>query len=441
MNRISIYIFFILFLFSCQPKKVTENPSLLPPTQIHDLLQSLNDLIVYDIFSPPVASRIYAYATIASYEASRNMDTTYPSLANQLNGFPDMPIPSKQKTYDFRLSAAFAFFHIVNRLTFTKDSIVGIQEKIISELSVNISNKIKNNSQEFGYALADSILSRAEKDNYKKIQGLPRYTLSQIKGKWIHTPPDYSDAVQPYWNKMMPLVMDSASQFKPYPPPKYSKDKKSKFYLEMIEVYDINKKLNDSLKLIATFWDDNASATTYKGHLKYAIKKPSPGGHWINIAAIACNKAQYDWLQSSQVYALTSISMYDAFLSCWDEKYRSEYIRPVTAIQDLIDQNWDPFLQTPPFPEYTSGHSVVSNCIASVLTNIFGDNFQFLDNYEKSYIGIERRFTSINNAAAEATISRLYGGIHFRSAVMNGATQGKQLGKYINLKLNIKNTK
>jgi hypothetical protein len=207
----------------------------------------------------------------------------------------------------------------------------------------------------------------------------------------------------------------------------------------MIEVYDINKNLNDSLKLIAAFWDDNASATTYKGHLKYAIKKPSPGGHWINIAAIACNKAQYDWLQSSQVYALTSISMYDAFLSCWDEKYRSEYIRPVTAIQDLIDQNWDPFLQTPPFPEYTSGHSVVSNCIASVLTNIFGDNFEFLDNYEKSYIGIERRFSSFNSAAAEASISRLYGGIHFRSAVMNGVTQGNQLGKYISSKLRIKN--
>jgi hypothetical protein len=130
--------------------------------------------------------------------------------------------------------------------------------------------------------------------------------------------------------------------------------------------------------------------------------------------------------------------MFDAFISCWDEKYRSAYVRPVTAINENMDKNWQPFLQTPPFPEYTSGHSVASATIAAMLTKIFGDNFAFTDDYEVPYVGISRSFPSFIKASEEACMSRLYGGIHFRSAIMNGRQQGRNLGAFIVGKLQIR---
>jgi hypothetical protein len=225
--------------------------------------------------------------------------------------------------------------------------------------------------------------------------------------------------------------MDSASQFKPVPPPAFSTDRNSQFYKEMMEVYETDKKLTEEQKTIARYWDDNPAAVTFKGHMMFANKKPSPGGHWMNITALSSKKVNMDWMKASQTYALVAIAMYEAFLSCWDEKFRSEYIRPVTAVNEGLDKNWQPFLQTPPFPEYTSGHSVASATIAAMLTEIFGDNFAFTDDYELPYIGISRSFPSFIKASEEACVSRMYGGIHFNSAIVNGRQQGRELGAFI----------
>jgi hypothetical protein len=267
---------------------------------------------------------------------------------------------------------------------------------------------------------------------------MPRYTPSGRPGTWKNTPPDYLDAVEPFWTKMKPLVMDSSSQFRPVPPPPFDLNPSSAFYRELKEVLDSTRNLSEEQKNIARFWDDNAAAVTHVGHMMFANKKPSPGGHWMNITALACRKSNADILRSAQAYAMTGIAMYEAFISCWDEKYRSEYIRPVTAINENVDRSWKPLLQTPPFPEYTSGHSVVSSSIASVLTSQFGDNFAFTDDYEMPYIGIERSFPSFIKASEEACVSRLYGGIHFRSAIENGKMQGRKLGAYILNKLKIR---
>ena len=185
-------------------------------------------------------------------------------------------------------------------------------------------------------------------------------------------------------------------------------------------------------KEVARFWDDNASATTHVGHLMYATKKPSPGGHWINITAIACKQSNFNWVQSAQAYAMTSIAMYDGFISCWDEKYRSEYVRPVTAINEFIDPKWEPLLQTPPFPEYTSGHSVISGAASTVLIQQFGTGFAFHDTTELKYLGLERSFPSIEAVTDEIGISRFYGGIHYMSAINNGKAQGNKIGALFN---------
>jgi hypothetical protein len=439
MKKTALCLLVLLSFISCQTER--EVPVTIDRNSVrymHQLESSMNDIIVYDIFSAPVASRIYLYSSLAAFEALRWMDPSYPSLTKQLHGFGRIPIPEAGKEYDFRISAVRAFFNIAQKLTFTKDSVVTVQERILNELKGTSSEAIYDRSISFGEEIADSILACASKDNYKQIQGMPRYTLRDEDGRWKTTPPDYLDAVQSFWNKMSPMVMDSASQFKPVPPPAYSLDKNSQYFKEVHEVYEMSLKLNDSTRQVAEFWDDNASATTHVGHLMFTTKKPSPGGHWINITAIASKKANQDWIQAAQTYALVAVAMYDGFISCWDEKFRSEFIRPVTAINDMIDPNWESFLQTPPFPEYTSGHSVISSSIATVLTRVFGDNFAFTDDYEKPYIGLERSFPSFMKASEEACISRMYGGIHFRSSVVNGRTQGLALGNYINQKIQLK---
>jgi len=210
----------------------------------------------------------------------------------------------------------------------------------------------------------------------------------------------------------------------------------SEFYKEVKEVYDISMEITakgDTSEeiAIAQFWDCNPYVSVTRGHLMFATKKISPGAHWIGITKIASNKTNSDFNKTVYAYTKTSLAIADAFISCWDEKYRSNLIRPETLINEHIDENWKPVLQTPPFPEYTSGHSVVSGAAATALTDIFGDKFAFDDDTEVLYGLPTRSFNSFNEAADEAAISRMYGGIHYRKAVAVGVKQGRDLGKFV----------
>ena len=231
--------------------------------------------------------------------------------------------------------------------------------------------------------------------------------------------------------------MTTPDQFKPLPPVPYSTDKNSDFYKTANEVYLSVKNITDDQLLIANFWDCNPFYLNTRGHLNFATKKISPGAHWLSIAGIATRSKNADLMVASAAYTYTSIALFDAFISCWDEKYRSNYIRPETFINSHIDESWKPILQTPPFPEYPSGHSVASTAAASILTALLGDHFTFNDNTEIDYGLPVRKFNSFNEAANEAAISRLYGGIHYREAIVNGQTQGKALGEFIKAKLKI----
>lgn len=151
----------------------------------------------------------------------------------------------------------------------------------------------------------------------------------------------------------------------------------------------------------------------------------------MSITRLACEKANADFVQSAEAYALVSVALIDGFISCWDEKYRSKLVRPESFINEFIDEDWVPLLQTPPFPEYTSGHSVVSSASAVTLTKLFGDNFAFLDSTEVEYGLPSRNFKSFHEAAEEAAISRIYGGIHYRPAVVHGFTEGTAIGHHI----------
>jgi hypothetical protein len=403
---------------------------------LHGNQDKLTQVIIYDVFTPPVASRLYVYSSLAYYEAIRFKNEGAPSITAKLNGFDKMPEPETGKAYDFTLAATKAFFNVVRNVrVFSVDSLTSWENKVYKEFQNSLDDETFSRSAAIGDSVAKVILKRAKGDGYLKSRGKQKYLGSNEPGKWRPTPPDYLDGIEWCWNTMQTMVMDSASQFKPPAPPPFRMDKSSDYYKALKEVYDISRNLTPEQEEIARYWDDNPMVIEHSGHLMFANKKITPGGHWMGIAAIASKQSGADEVKTAKAYAYTALALYESFLSCWDEKYRSSYVRPVTAINESFDNVWLPFLQTPPFPEYTSGHSTISACSAVALTSMFGNNFAFQDTSDMRYIGMQRHFNSFEEAAAEASISRIYGGIHYRFTADISATQGKKLGDFIVNKL------
>jgi membrane-associated phospholipid phosphatase len=198
-----------------------------------------------------------------------------------------------------------------------------------------------------------------------------------------------------------------------------------------MEVYRIRKTMDTLKKAIALYWDDNPNISVEQGHFNYFIHKISPAGHWMMIARQACIEKNIPLIRASQAYALTAIAMFDAFIAGGDEKYKTERIRPVTVINRYIDEKWEPLIQTPPFPEFTSGHAVVSNAAATVLTSLLGDNYHFTDHTEIPFGISPRSFSSFLKASEESSWSRVYGGIHYPETARISIQQGKTVGNYI----------
>ncbi len=432
MKKVAAILGFAFLLFSCKEKNKV---AIVDADVLHENQFRLTEVIIYDVFTPPVASRIYVYSSLASYEAIRHSKPGSVSIAAKLHGFMPMPEPEKGKTYNYTLAATRAFFSVVHKVVFSLDSLKGYEEATYERFKNSMDEDTYTRSLAFGDSIGKIVIARAMKDGYPQSRGKQKYLGSNEPGKWRPTPPDYLDGVEWCWNTMKPMVLDSAAQFMPVRPPAYSTDSTSPFFIAAKEVYTVNKNLTDSLKMIAKYWDDNPFVIEHSGHMMFGNKKITPGGHWMGIAGIAAKESKADAVKTALTFSLTAISLYDAFISCWDEKYRSSLVRPVTVINELIDRNFSPYLQTPPFPEYISGHSSITASASTVLTELYGDNFAFRDTSDLRYIGMERNFKSFKIAAAEAAISRLYGGIHYRFGVEVGADQGKKVGAFIVKKL------
>jgi hypothetical protein len=436
MKAIVYCALLIATLTACSERKKVDPILAADPGLLHRNEKQLTEVIIYDVFSPPVSSRIYAYTSLAAYETMRHADSSYASITDQMNGFGDMPVPQKGQSYNYLLAATKAFFTVAEKITFSLDTLRQYQDKVYADFKELLDEETYKNSLAFGELVGKKVLERASKDNYKETRGMPKFLGSQEPGKWRSTPPDYLDAAEPYWYQIKPLVLDSFKQVACPAAPEFSMQKSSAFYKSVDEVYNISTHLTPEQKDIARYWDDNPFVIEHSGHMMYANKKITPVGHWMGITSIACKEKKANAVQASQAYALTSSAMFDAIISCWYTKYQSQHIRPVSVINESIDPQWQPFLQTPPFPEHPSGHSGISAAAATVLTKLFGDNFPFEDTSDLEYIGMKRRFQSFEQAAQEASISRVYGGIHYRTGVEAGVIQGKQVGMLVLDKVN-----
>ena len=439
MKNIFVLCISIIFIQACGPKEPYENSKIADAKFLHHAMHAYTDRIVHDIFSPPVASRNYIYPSIVAFEIMRNTDPAYRSFAGQLNDLQAFPKPEVGKEYDFYLASVMGFVRTAKHFIFTENVLSEVGDKIVQQMiETGVPKRVVQNSKKYAEQVALHILAYADKDNYKQSRTFPRFSVKDIDGRWQPTPPGYMDGIEPHWSKIRPFVLDSANQFRPPPPSAFSTDKNSTFYKELLEVYEVVKNATDEEQSIAKFWDCNPYVSHLKGHAMYATKKITPGGHWIGITEIACKKTEASFMKTTEAYAMVSIALADAFIACWDEKYRSNLIRPETVINEHLDEEWTPILQTPPFPEHTSGHSVISAASALTLTNLFGDNFAYRDTVELKYGIPAREFNSFNEAAEEAAVSRLYGGIHYKPAIVYGLTQGRQVGKLIAEKVKTK---
>lgn len=435
MKKLLTLCFALLILASCKEQTktpATQKAALSDVEYLHQAQKKLTDIIVTDIFSPPVASRVYVYPLIAAYEAGRFSEANSASITAQLKGFDKMPVPEAGKEYNFTIAAIKALCATAPKVIFSVKDMEAFETQVLSELKAKTSEETFNRSVAFGQSVADIVIKRLSNDNYKETRGMERFEVKNgIAGRWIPTPPDYADGVEPHWMKMKPLVMDSAAQIRAEKAAPYSEDKNSPFWKEVVEVHQISKAMTEEQENIITFWDDNPFVSRHKGHMMFQDKKMTPGGHWLAICQLFLKDRKIGFYPSLKAYALTSIALYEGFISCWNEKYLSVRVRPETVISAKIEKEWHPNLVTPPFPAYTSGHSTISAAAAEVLTHLFNDNQSFTDTTEKEYGLPVRSFKSFREAAKEASISRVYAGIHYRSDCDKGNEQGIKIGRLV----------
>ena len=440
MKKLIMWGALSLMLHACNTNKkyesVFKDPDLYSKT-VHEL----NTVVMGNNFTPIVASRNYLYANIAAYEVIvAGYPDKYISLANQVKDLKPIDKPKPGNKIDFEFAALLSFCKLGEAVTFPEGSMSEYVEGLKKLAHDNgMSSEIFDNSIEYSDTVSAAILAWSKKDNYAQTRSAERYTITDEEGRWIPTPPAYSSAMEPHWNKIRPLVMDSCNQFAAPPPFKFTvKDTNSDYYKEVMLVKHAIENLTVEQKHMADFWDDNPFKLNVSGHLMYGTKKFSPPGHWMSIIGIAAKTAKADFTTTVYAYAKTSIALFDAFIQCWDAKYMYNTARPETVINKYLDPNWQPYLQTPPFPEYTCGHSTCSSSAAEALTSIFGDNLAYTDTSELEFGIKSRSFKSFRAAAEENNWARFYGGLHFHHSCIVSTEYGRKVGELVVNKLKLK---
>jgi hypothetical protein len=428
-----MYRYYFLFFFNaCYSASFAQINS---GNYLYRCNEKLVEVIMEDLFTPPVASRVHVYPNIAAYEVLCLKYNNLNSLGEVFANFEKITEPNEG--VDYSLSALTAFTTVAKKLVYSEYMITDFEQDEYSKwLSENMKDTARlSRSVTHGKAAAGKCMVWIKKDNYDFTRTLTRYQVVDTAGAWQPTGPAYSNAIEPNWYLIRSLLFDSTTMMKSTPCIPYSEDKNSKFYKDAFDVYKQSLQLDNKQKLIANFWDCNPNITKVSGHFTYFIHKISPGGHWVRITGQAVKNSGLNERNTSRIYTTLTIALFEGFLSCWTDKYKYNLVRPETYINKLISPKWVPFIETPPFPEYPSGHSVISGSAATVLTGLIPQPYAFTDSSEM-YIDLPpRHFNSFQDAAFEASMSRFYGGIHFLPALENGLTQGREIGNIVLKKL------
>ena len=318
-KRISIFTALVLVLASCQKK---QEPIEISPEEFHASVDKVIEVMIHDIFSPPVASRIFAYPNIAAYEIVALKNDSYNSLAGQVTGLESIPKPENEENINYEMAALVAHMNLNKRLIFSEERIESFRDSLYT-IWTEKNEPVFMASKQYGLQVANFIGEWMDKDNYKETRTMPKFSVdSEDPSRWQPTPPAYMNGIEPHWEKIRPFAIDSAQQFKPIPPPEFSMEKDSDFYKEVMEVYEVRKSMigkgDKSEEIaIAQFWDCNPYVSVTRGHLMFATKKITPGAHWIGISKIASRKTNADFAKTVYAYTKTSIAIADAFRFCF----------------------------------------------------------------------------------------------------------------------------
>jgi hypothetical protein len=388
-------------------------------------------------FTPPVAARAYGYTGLALYEAMVHGMEGFRSMEGQISDYTTsylQPSESNEKHHwglvaNSTLAAMLRGLYPTTSVA-NQAAITDLERSYNTRFNEETTDGVYDRSVSLGARVAQSILDYASTDGQSTAfsSNFPSsYVAPAGPGLWEPTPSGFQPALQPYWGNVRPfLAANVSSLVMPTAPTAYSVDTNSAFYAEAMEVYQTKLNLTAEQEVIAKFWSDDPAKT------------PTPSGHSMSIMKQVLEQENAKLDEVAVTWVQTGMAVHDAFVCCWKTKYTYNYLRPVTAIQDLIDASWTPILNTPPFPEYPSGHSVQSGAACAVLTGLFGDNYAFTDRTHENRTDIDgspRSFSSFEEFAMEAAMSRLYGGIHFMKAITEGVDQGVRIGSNIqNLK-------
>ena len=291
MKRLTV-LMIAMVLFACGKKS---EPIVVSAEELHSSVDKVTEVMIHDIFSPPVASRIYAYPNIAAYEIISLKSENYNSLKGQARGLTAIPKPDADKPVNHQLAALIAHIDLSRRLIFSEEKIEVYRDSLYAIWESKNDTEFKA-SKEYGLKVAEHISAWMTEDNYNQTRTMPKFTVNiEDPSRWQPTPPAYMEGIEPHWNKIRPFVIDSAGQFKPTPPPPFSMEEGSAFYNEVKEVYDISNEITEKGDTseeieIAQFWDCNPYVSVTRGHLMFATKKITPGAHWIGITKIASRK-------------------------------------------------------------------------------------------------------------------------------------------------------
>lgn len=375
---------------------------------------------------PHVAySRHFCYTAIVAYESMVHGEGKYRSLAGQLSGLDQLPAPPQGEMYwPTSLNAGYAtmlryFYSSFGNAAARIDSLEQHQEQLQLKYS---GGEIVERSRGYGQQIAAAIIKWSKTDGADKER---LYAPPQGDGMWVPTPPLFARASTPYWSSNRSLTKNLAAEITILKPPVYSADPGSEFYKMVNEVFAVSEHLTPEQKATALYWDDSPNGS-YK----------TVYGHWASLLSGLVKQQNVSLIKAAEAFAKMTMSMYEAAILAWDGKYRFNVVRPVTYIQQYINKQWTPVINTPPHPEFPAAHATLSNAAATALCSVFGETCAVTD-YTYTDIGLkERTYTSLQNVAKEAGMSRLYGGIHYRYSIEQGFKLGERAAKHVTENVN-----
>jgi membrane-associated phospholipid phosphatase len=461
-------------LVACAALGACSQPAPPPdPQLVAQWLRSSLSFVRSERLGPPVASRVSAYGALALYEGyAADPASGLRSLAGQLNGLASLPSTPNDGPIDGAIVAAVAEQTVLDSLfrdgfastRRTIDSLARVQRD--ARLTAGVAASVQERSIAHGRALGDALLGWAAQDGFFATLTKP-WTPPTARGQWQNTVTQdqfvplmlsaESDLVAPanpgvsmdleragerfvftnrpkttagttlptfnpvrptapYWGELRTFVLRDGDECRPAPHPVYSEQPGSPFWRLGREFADSMAALTPEKRQTALFWADNPVATG------------TPGFHWISVVNQMIARRGLTAAEAAELYALTSLAIADAFIGCWREKYRSLVVRPVAYMHRLFDPSFATVIPTPPFPEYPSGHSVQSAAAVHVLSSVVGDTIAFSDSTQVDIGHAPRSYANFTAARDEVAVSRIYAGVHYTPAVVEGLTQGVCIG-------------